>query len=209
MNKTLIKICGITNLDDAGCALEQNVDFLGFCFVRKSPRYIAPDCAEWIIQHLPENQARKVGVFVNTPVERIKEIAVQCDLDIIQLHGDETPEISQSLGTERVWKALPVWNNDDLQVAMDFPAAAILVDSITLDKRGGTGQVGDWELTAHLAHKRNVVLAGGLTPDNVKAAVRVVQPYAVDVCSGIEKSPGLKDYDRMRQFVKNAGGNHA
>jgi len=202
MPETLIKVCGITNLDDAECAAEQGADFLGFCFYPKSPRYISPDCTEWIVNRLPDD-VKKAGVFVNTPVDRMNEIAEQCGLDILQLHGDESPEVAEMLGLERVWKALPVWNDDDLRLALDYPAAAVLVDSITANHRGGTGKTGDWELTARLARKRFVVLAGGLTPGNVGAAIRSVHPYAVDVCSGIEKNPGLKDYDRLRQFVKN------
>ena len=203
MHTPLIKICGITNLDDAECALEHKVDFLGFCFVLKSPRYIAPDCAQWITERLTDTETKKVGVFVNTPESRILSIVEQCHLDIIQLHGDESPATARRLGVERVWKALPVWNEDDLQKALSFPAAAILVDSITSTNRGGTGTVGDWALTARLAHKRNVVLAGGLNPGNIASAIQQVRPYAVDVCSGIERSPGMKDYNRLCQFVKN------
>lgn len=201
----LIKICGITNHDDAVCAVEHDVDFLGFCFVRSSPRYVTPDCARWIIERLPEG-VQKVGVFVNCPDDRVNSIAEQCKLDILQLHGDESPETAAALGVERVWKALPVWNDDDLQKALEFPAAAILVDSITKEKRGGTGTTGDWALAARLARKRHIVLAGGLSPGNVVPALKQVRPYAVDVCSGIEKKPGLKDYSRLTRFVQNVRG---
>jgi phosphoribosylanthranilate isomerase len=200
---TLIKICGITNLEDALASIEAGADALGFNFYRRSPRYIEPECAREIIEQLPYS-IFNVGVFVNekTP-DDVARIADKAMLDAVQLHGEESPEYCHALRERNVIKALrvgPVFKAEDV---LKFETDAILLDSYSRDAHGGTGKIFDWTLAAEvqkLASK--LFLAGGLTPENVSEAILQVSPFAVDVCSNLESSLGKKDVSRVTAFIK-------
>ena len=196
-----IKICGVTNLDDLKCVIELGADFAGFNFYAHSPRHVSPDCIEEILADCSGNIA-KVGVFVNEDPRRILEVVEQCNLDIIQLHGDEPAVTAEKLRPEQVWKTFHLWSEDDIQSAINFPSDAVVVDARTKTRRGGTGKVADWDLAARLARKRELVLAGGLREHNIQKAIKQVQPAVIDVCSGVEKLPGEKDPDKLNRFIK-------
>ena len=197
-----IKICGITNIDDALHAADRGADALGFVFFEKSPRCISPEQAEEIIAELPPF-VTAVGLFVNEAPERIDEIAGYCGLDVLQLHGDESP---QECGghSRRVIKALRVKDADSLASLGEYSVAAILLDAWVAGSYGGTGRRFDWELAARAADSHRIILAGGLSPRNVAEAVRAVQPYGVDVSSGVEADPGRKDPAKVAAFIRRA-----
>ena len=199
-----VKICGITSLEDALAAVEAGADALGFVFYAKSPRYVVPDRAREIILQLPPFVAR-VGVFVNEELERVREIMAYCHLDYAQLHGDEPPEYLEALYPSAI-KALRVRSAADVKRLSMYRAAAYLLDTYHPTKPGGTGETWDWELAVAARRYGPVILAGGLTSDNVAEAVRRVHPYAVDVSSGVESAPGRKDAAQMRRFVAAAKG---
>ncbi len=196
------KICGITRLEDALHAASCGVDALGFVFYDKSPRYIAPDAAARIIAQLPPFVSA-VGLFVNETPELIRSTADLCALDLIQLHGDETPEHCH-LPPYRVVKALRVKDASSLAQAESYPVNALLLDAWSPAAYGGTGERFNWELAREMAAKKPVILAGGLCPENVAEAVSAVAPYALDVSSGVESSPGIKDPQRVQAFIENA-----
>ncbi|MGA8677490.1 MAG: phosphoribosylanthranilate isomerase [Candidatus Acidiferrales bacterium] len=198
-----VKICGITNWTDARNALEAGADFLGFNFYRKSPRYIAPAAARRIVRRLPEGVS-SVGVFVNEPEEETLLIARQVGLDFLQLHGDETPKVVSHLRrTLPVIKALRVHGAlRSAELARFKAASAVLIDGFDRKLRGGTGKQVNWNLAKRASRNRRVFLAGGLTPENAVEAVITAQPYAIDVCSGVESRPGKKDARRMRALVQ-------
>ena len=197
---TLVKICGITNLADARYAVEAGADFLGFVFAPESKRVVTPATVHEITRQLPAG-IRTVGVFVNVTAEQVAEILAFCKLDLAQLHGEEPPAVATAIGIERVWKTVTLRTPQDVELALTLPAAAVLADTATSGARGGTGLVGDWTLAARLAGRRSVVLAGGLKPENVAAAIGAVRPFAVDVSSGVEFAPGRKDHDKVRRFI--------
>lgn len=197
-----VKICGITSVEDALEAVQAGADALGFVFYPPSPRNITPELAAEIIRHLPPF-VTTVGLFVNEDSQRIEEIVARCGLDVVQLHGDEMPQQCRFTGV-RVIKALRVRDAESLKSAGDFPVSALLIDAWCEQAYGGTGQVGRWDLAAPLARQGVVVLAGGLTPDNVAQAITEVSPYAVDVSSGVESAPGVKSPALMRAFVQQA-----
>lgn len=199
------KICGLTNLGDAQAAVAAGADCLGFVFAAESKRRVTPDAVRAIVAALPAGPL-KVGVFVNERPERVVELLAFCGLDVAQLHGDETPDMARHIGVHRVWKAITLRTPQDVECAWCFPAAALVVDAVVPGARGGTGVVADWARAAELAALRPVVLAGGLTPENVADAVRRVQPWAVDVSSGVEIEPGRKDLERVRRFIAAARG---
>jgi len=188
----MVKICGITNREDALAAIDGGASALGFNFYPGSPRYIDPERAAALIADLP-GSIWKVGVFVNETPERI---AVISGLDVAQLHGDEPP---CSYPRGRVWKAARVDDGFRLDDLDDCPAEAILLDS---PGAGGTGRVFDWSRAA--GSKKRIILAGGLDASNVKQAIATAQPWGVDVCSRIESAPGRKDHAKMAQFLKEA-----
>ncbi|OPZ25489.1 MAG: N-(5'-phosphoribosyl)anthranilate isomerase [Lentisphaerae bacterium ADurb.BinA184] len=196
-----VKVCGITRPADALAAVEAGADYIGLIFAAGSPRRVTPAQAAEIRAALPAG-VRAVGVFVNAAFEEIAESATRCRLDLIQLHGDEAPAVAERLGPERVWKAVHLHDLNDIEAAAAYPAAALLVDSRTATARGGTGRTVNWDLAAALAQRRLVVLAGGLGPENVAAAVRRVHPFALDVNSGVESAPGRKDPARLAALAK-------
>jgi len=199
---TKIKICGIKTLPDALAAIDAGADYLGFNFYPKSVRFIETDvCAEItsvLKQDYPEIQL--VGVFVNSPAEKIKHILETCSLDLAQLHGDETSEMLNALDGKafKAFRGVPQHVNGFARVQ----APALLVDAAVKGAYGGTGVRADWSAAAELAKRYPLLLAGGVTPDNVAEAVRQVNPWGVDVASGVESAPGEKDAGRMRAFVQ-------
>lgn len=198
-----VKICGITSYDDAIAALDQGADAIGFNFYSKSSRYIAPADAREIVDKLPPF-VNIVGVFVNEfNLEAVKSIAGMVKLSIIQLHGSESQEYCAQLTAWRVIKALRVNENFNPEHVKDFRVSAILLDAYATDTYGGTGTLFDWRLALAAKHYiPRIILAGGLKPENVVAAIRTVKPYGVDVCSGVEESPGRKDRVLLQTFMQ-------
>ena len=209
---TQVKICGITNVLDAYSAVEAGADMLGFVFYAPSPRYIAPYQAKEIIADLRASgvTARTVGVFVNESVERVREVLAECPLEWAQLHGDERPQTLQAL-CPRAFKALRIRNSSEIwaQIASYRAVAkgrepAFLVDAFHPERFGGTGQCADWKIAEQIGQEFPILLAGGLSVENVIEAIRQVRPWGVDVSSGVERAPGLKDPEKVRQFIRNA-----
>ncbi len=198
-----VKFCGIKRMEDAWDAARLGVHALGFVFVKSSPRYIAPDDAQKIISQLPPFIVR-VGVFSNQDENEISEILNICQLDALQFHGEESPQFCKLFaGKKRLIKAFRVKDENFLaQIPQYEFVDAILLDSYHPDLKGGTGLTFNWEL-AKKARKFGipVILSGGLTPDNVKQAIAEVNPYAVDVSSGIEQTSGVKDHELMAKFI--------
>lgn len=240
-----VKICGITNREDALAAADAGADALGFIFCESSPRKVSLDVAGNIIRELPPFVA-KVGVFVDATDEVIRRAVGKCGLDTLQFHGEESPEFcgkfsalemengtitltpslapgregsgasvlassTPAVQASRIWtplkvyKAFRIQNLESLQALPPYKTDAWLLDSFMPDKPGGTGATFNWDLAVE-ARKlgRPVILAGGLTPENVAEAVRKVQPFAVDVSSGVESSPGKKDHTKVRRFIAAA-----
>ena len=197
---TQIKICGITNLEDALCAAACGADAVGFIFHPPSPRYITPEQAREIIAALPGNIV-KVGVFVNRDAGEVAQTFEDCGLDLIQLHGDESPEYCRRFPRERVIKAVFHQTPEELGALVAYDVRAFLVDFREADRYGGTGKRADWKFAAKLGEAYPLILAGGLNSENIGEALAAVAPGAVDINSGIEKSPGIKDHDRMRRII--------
>ena len=199
---TVVKICGIKILNDARAAINAGADYLGFNFYSKSVRFIEKSvCAEITSVLKREHPHIKlVGVFVNSSVEEIKDILQTCQLDLAQLHGDETPETFSQLTPHafRAFRGIPESNAG--YERSEVPA--MLIDAAVKGVYGGSGVTADWSAAAELAKKYPLLLAGGLTPENVADAVRQVQPWGVDVASGVESAPGEKDAEKMSAFVK-------
>jgi phosphoribosylanthranilate isomerase len=199
-----VKICGLTNLADAQAAVAAGADAVGFVFHEKSPRHIAVDDVAGIVAQLPPF-VTTVGVFVNATVSTILDTARACHLDAIQLHGDESPEFCSLFPSLKVIKAFRVAQEVSLDGIERYATSAWLLDSFRPGQHGGTGSPFHWEWAqAAVRHGRPVILAGGLAPENVAEAVRLVNPFAVDVSSGIESAPGRKDHARMAAFILEA-----
>ncbi|HEX8650665.1 MAG TPA: phosphoribosylanthranilate isomerase [Pyrinomonadaceae bacterium] len=200
-----VKICGITNLEDALVALRAGADALGFNFYQGSPRYIEPEAAQHIIEQLPA-RVLTVGVFVNEGrPEVVARIADRARVSALQLHGDESIDYCRALKDRFVIKALRVTRDFRPESAARYETDAVLLDAFAGPARGGTGRMIDWRLarrTRELVPK--LFLAGGLAPENVAEAIRVVEPYAVDACSRLEFAPGRKDSSRVEAFIAAA-----
>jgi phosphoribosylanthranilate isomerase len=196
-----IKVCGITRVEDALHAVEQGATAIGFVFWPRSPRAVTAAQAAEISSRLPLHVMR-VGVFVDEPVSGIRETVEQVGLTAVQLHGDEPPAYADVLD----WPVLRAVSVADLMHASELwaPGTALLVDNIDPVRRGGTGTSIDWSRAAAIAHTRKVVLAGGLTPENVASAIHAVHPFGVDVSSGVEAAPGVKDFGKVSRFVTYA-----
>ncbi len=189
-----VKICGITRVEDARAALEEGATALGFVFWPQSPRYVDPERARSIVAALPPAVVA-VGVFVNQPADQVNRVAERVGLRVIQLHGDETPSFATAMNRP-VMKALSLANGSS--EAESWPEDVILlVDADDVDRRGGTGRKANWAAAAALAARRRIVLAGGLTPENVRQAIARVRPFGIDVSSGVESAPGIKDGDKL------------
>ena len=196
-----VKICGITNYKDALAAVDMGADILGFNFYPKSPRYINPERAEVIINRLP-GFVDVAGLFVNESLGKVQEIADLCQLNWVQLHGDESPKFCKSLASLNVktMKALRIKDKKDVNKADKYFTDAVLFDAFHPEKYGGTGLTFDWNIVGHIG--KRVFLAGGINPDNVEAAVKL-GVYGIDVCSGVESEPGRKDEKLMKKLFKN------
>lgn len=202
---TYVKICGITSLDDALAAVEAGADALGFNFYPESPRFIEWADAAKILEDLPP-AIHRVGVFVNADMETVIDVATDLALDCVQFHGDETPEFCAELA--RPWyKAFRLKTEEDLAAISDFTllqtAPWILVDASSSKGFGGTGEHADWDLARRAKKFGKLMLAGGLTPENILSALEAVHPDAVDVASGVERKPGVKDPRKMQKFVES------
>ncbi len=197
-----MKICGITNIEDARHASACGADALGFVFYPGSPRFVDPDQARRIIAELPP-MLTTVGLFVNQSPARIREMVEFCGLNTVQLHGEEEPD-QCSYPPCRVIKALRLKDGMDESVFAAYRVSALLLDAYVPDKFGGTGKCCDWNRAAAIASRHRVILAGGLNPENVTDAVRQVRPYGVDVSSGVEKRPGQKDPEKVATFIRMA-----
>ncbi|MFQ6111195.1 MAG: phosphoribosylanthranilate isomerase [Nitrospinota bacterium] len=200
-----VKVCGITNEADALAAVEAGADALGFNFVAGTPRCLEPEKARAIIRVLPPFVVA-VGVFVDAPLERMRALGRVCSLSALQLHGEEAPGLCRGLASEgwRIIKAVKMRGPESLEEMRRYGGCAFLLDAYRPDRAGGTGSTFDWELAARAQEQVPIILAGGLTPDNVEEAVRRVKPYALDVCSGVEAEPGRKDMGLLRDFIQRA-----
>ncbi len=213
-----VKICGLTRFEDAAAAVEAGADLLGFVFYEASPRFVEAEQVREIIEALHRRypvdaekpRYRTVGVFVNRPAAYIAAIMTLTGLDWAQLSGDEPVAVLEQL-KKRAYKAIRPRTYEEADAEASFYAALsprfgprLLIDAYRPGEYGGTGQRADWELAAKMARLRSILLAGGLTPDNVADAVRTVHPWGVDVSSGVEQAPGIKDHDAIRAFVSRA-----
>jgi len=196
-----VKICGITRSQDAHAAVEGGAHAVGFVFWRHSPRFIDPYRAREIVATLPPF-VTSVGVFVDQPLEYVSGVASLVRLAAVQLHGGETPEYAAALGRP-VIKALALEQLSAVQASDLWESRhAILLDVLDPVKRGGTGRTIDWAAAAAIVARRRTLLAGGLTPENVGAAIARVQPFGIDVSSGVERSPGVKDHGRLKALFE-------
>ncbi|MBI4001554.1 MAG: phosphoribosylanthranilate isomerase [Nitrospira defluvii] len=199
-----VKICGITNAEDAAVAVEAGADAVGFVFHKKSPRCAEAAVVRAIVKTLPPF-VLPVGVFVNEEAKVVRDLMDSCGLVLAQLHGDETAAYCEALGRP-VLKAIRLKDRRSFLALAEFQGRAgvrgFLVDAFSPDAYGGTGQVADWSLAAEAASAATILLAGGLTPENVSQAIQQVRPYGVDVSSGVEASPGRKDHGKVRAFVQ-------
>ena len=198
---TWIKICGITNLEDARKATSIRVDALGFIFA-PSPRRIKPEVAKKIILALPKTLL-KVGVFVDEDPSEVERVAKYCGLNALQFHGRESPEYCRRF-FHPIFKAVHIKNSDSLKGIENYQDVTILLDTYNPQQAGGTGNPFPWEIALRAKEKGNFILSGGLNPDNVGEAIKKVRPWGVDVCSGVEMCPGKKDSSKMAEFVRRA-----
>ncbi len=200
-----VKICGITRLEDAVTAARFRADAVGFVFA-ESPRRVTLQAAREIARSMPKGPL-KVGVFVDSPIEEVRDVARYCGLDLLQLHGNESYEYCRSLGESAI-KAIGVNGSLDIarvnRYARVGNCEVVLLDAIDSGKQGGTGRSFDWSLVRLLERSPKVILAGGLRPDNVADSIRTARPYGVDVSSGVESSPGVKDPVLMYKFIEKA-----
>jgi phosphoribosylanthranilate isomerase len=205
----IAKVCGITRLTDALHAVNHGATALGFVFWPRSPRCITPGRAAEIIAELP-GTITPVGVFVNQPVDQIRHIAAASGVTAIQLHGDEPPAYAEAIAWP-IWRAITLENTPALSAVEANGALSawpdgtlFLLDAHDPERRGGTGRQLDWRAAADVARRKRVVLAGGLTPENVREAIETVRPAGVDVSSGVEEAPGIKDFDKVARFLEHA-----
>jgi phosphoribosylanthranilate isomerase len=195
-----VKICGLTNVEDALAAVEAGADLLGFVLWEKSPRHVTIETAREIARQLPP-ATRRVGVFVNATVEQVMFALRICDFSALQFHGQESPSFCQQFSVMKI-KAFRIRDAASLQAMSAYDTDAFLLDSHVEGQPGGTGETVDWSLAAQAkTFDKPIFLAGGLTPQNVAAALRAAQPFGVDVSSGVESAPGRKDHQKMRDFI--------
>lgn len=204
-NRTAVKICGLTNLEDARFAAGALADYLGFIFYEKSPRYVEPPKAGAIINWIEGPQT--VGVFVNQPLDDVNMIIRQTGIDLVQLHGTESPEYCQLI-EKPVIKVFHIEAEttaeklaENIKPFNEF-AMYFMFDTKTDELWGGTGKAFDWNILNKLTHNKPFFLSGGLTSGNIEHACRIIHPFAVDVNSGVEQTPGVKDYDKLEDFFE-------
>jgi len=200
-----VKICGITNPDDARAAVDFGADALGFVFFAGSPRCVSPEVAAAIIGKLPPFTAT-IGVFVNEEPKQVEKTITATGIDVVQFHGEEPPEMCAI--SRRLIKAIRIKSLESLDPLEHYKniVSAFLLDTFTPDLFGGTGRIFNWDVATYAKQFGNIILAGGLTPENVADAVRHVRPYAVDVSSGVESEKGKKDHKKMKAFIEKAKG---
>jgi phosphoribosylanthranilate isomerase len=200
-----IKICGITNLDDAMAAVDYGTDALGFVFFEQSPRFVTHKKAAAIIEKLPPC-ITTVGVLVNQSPEQIEKTVAMTGIDVVQLHGNEAP--GKIASSRRIIKAIRVKSLESLDPLIHFKdwVSAFLLDTYTPDLFGGSGQIFNWDIAVEAKQFGRIILAGGLTPDNIAEAVRWVRPYGIDVSSGVESEKGKKNYQKLKVFIERARG---
>ncbi len=201
MARLKVKICGITRLEDALAAVRLGADALGFNFWPSSKRYLPPEQARAIVRRLPP-LVTAVGVFVDPTRDEVLRAVAASGVVMAQLHGDESPELCLSLPVP-VLKAIRIADARSLAALASYDVRGFVLDAPS-PGYGGSGRTFDWSLVAEVAREMPIVLAGGLTPENVAEAVRAVHPWAVDVASGVESAPGVKDLEKMRRFVERA-----
>ena len=201
-NRLQIKICGITNLEDAKACVELGADMIGLNFYPQSPRYIEPEIARQIVERIPRS-ARAVGVFVDASTDEICNTAKRAGIESVQLHGDFSPDTCRELaGKFRVIRAFSTDGRFQPKDAGSFPDCDVLLDAYHAELRGGSGVTCDWSAArATLPFARFLILSGGLNAQNVAHAIAAVAPHAVDVCSGVERAPGMKDYRTIEKFI--------
>ena len=206
-----VKVCGITNLEDALCAVESGADAVGFIMFKGSKRYISPKEVRKITKNLPPF-ITKVGVFVNEDRASVLEILSYANLDFAQLHGDETVDYCKYIGKERVIKVFRLKSNEEIEKIKEFESVcrAVLLDTYSEKAYGGTGKSFDWRIALKAKESVSVplILSGGLNLNNVKEAVDFVKPFAVDVCSGVESEPGKKNHSLLKDFIRTVKCNH-
>lgn len=200
----LVKICGITNFEDAINSVESGADMLGFVFYKGSKRYIEPEKSAEIIREV-SSFALCVGVFVNNDVEEIKRIIDQTMIDVVQLSGDESPDVCEKLKSYvKVVKSFKVGDNFSEKILQNYDVDYVHFDTFVDGEFGGTGKTFNWDKIVGLSEKYKVILSGGLNSENVKDAILKVKPYAVDVSSGVEDFPGKKNFEKIKKFIENA-----
>ena len=196
-----VKVCGIRRLDDALVAVDSGAWALGFIFHRASPRCINPEDAARIIERLP-GEVLTVGVFVDYPIDELNDVVRQAGLGAAQLHGAESPEYAREVEASTIIKAFRVGEEFDVARLEPYQDCSFLLDTYRPGQAGGTGETFDWEIAQRVGEKAPVILAGGLGPDNVREAIRVARPQAVDVSSGVESAPGVKDPAAIRRLFE-------
>ncbi len=197
---TDVKICGITNLEDAMACARAGAAALGFIFFRNSPRYVAPELARDISARLPE-QIIRVGVFVNTPPSEARRIYDYCGLDMWQFHGQETPAYCAGFDHNSIIKAIFSLESTEMPALDEYGVQSFLIDACQPGMPGGTGTTADWSLARELARNYPLILAGGLNIENIESALATVRPWAVDINSGVELSPGRKDHRLVETII--------
>ncbi len=204
-----VKICGITNLEDALVSMDSGCDALGFVFYKKSPRYIEQGKARDIIKRLPKNII-KIGVFVNEREKEIKRIAKLCRLDMLQFHGDESAGFCKRFKGYKIIKAFRIKNGIDFKKVLKYKTFACLFDAFVQSKIGGTGKSFNWELLNDIDKiTYPVFLSGGLSVKNVREAIKIVKPEWVDVSSSLEIKPGKKDSNKIKEFISAVKKDHS
>jgi phosphoribosylanthranilate isomerase len=203
MKRVQVKICGITIMEQATAIAAQNVDALGFILYKKSPRYIKPDKIRSIISVLPPF-VKTVGVFVNESLENLIEIMLQSGLDLAQLSGDESPEYCRQLTEKRInWiRSFRIRDSADLEQTTLFQNNFILLDAWSDEAFGGTGKTFDWDMIDKLPNRFEIILAGGINIENVANAIETIQPYGIDISSGVEEAPGIKSIEMVKALMK-------
>ncbi len=199
-----VKICGITNIEDAVFAVEAGADALGFIFAKKSSRLVSRETVKAIIKQISPF-VTTVGVFVDEPLDVVQDVVEYCSIDIVQLHGNESPQYCSQIN-RRVIKAFKVKDADSLLMLSEYQVCGYLLDTFIEGADGGTGKQFDWNLARDAKKYGRIILAGGLNQENVAEAIMQVKPYAVDVSSGVESLPGKKDRARMMEFVRRVIG---
>ena len=200
VTRVRVKICGLTRLEDALRAVELGADALGFVLA-ESPRRVTPEEAKAIIDHIPP-WVSCVGVFVDEDIRTVRDVQRYCSFDYLQFHGHEEPGYCRQF-RRRAIKAFRIRRPDDLALLAEYPGSAFLLDTFSEGQMGGTGKTFDWRLARIARQYGRIILSGGLRPDNVSQAIQKVRPYAVDASSGLETSPGRKDYGKLSSFFES------